>query len=110
MHLLLFQDDLFLNELICVCVRVVCVYVGVCISFYRKGFSWLNKAKKCNARVQVSDGMLRKYFCIKYLCRHIINNHSRTLQAENCAKEYLLNRVKSREVKESSYKLSKTQR
>ena len=65
---------------------------------------------KFNARVQFSDGMLGKYFCIKYLYRHVIDNYSRNLQAGNCAKECQLKRAKPREVKENSYKLSKNQR
>ena len=91
----------------------VCVCVCVFISFHRNCF-WLNK-NKCNAWVQVSDGMLRKYLCIKYLlikyfCRHVIGNHRRNLQGGNCAKECQLSRAKPREVKDNSYKLSKNQR
>ena len=58
--------------------------------------------------VQVSDGMLRKYFRVKYLCRHVIDNHSRNLQAGNCAKECQLNHAKPQEIKDNSYILSKT--
>ena len=65
---------------------------------------------KCNARVQASDGMLRKFFCMKYFCRHVTDNHSRILQASSCAKECQLNREKPREVKDNSYELSKNQR
>ena len=57
--------------------------------------------------VQVSDGMLRKYFCAKYFCRIVIDNHSRNPQANICAKGYQLNWVEAREVKCNSYKLSK---
>ena len=64
---------------------------------------------KCNIRVQVSDGMLTKYFCMKYLCCHVIDNHSREPQAGKCAKERQLNRAKPREVKSNSYKLSRNQ-
>ena len=42
---------------------------------------------RCNARVQVSDVMLTRFFCGKYLCRHILVNHIRKLQTSNCAKE-----------------------
>ena len=56
---------------------------------------------------QVSDGMLNKYFCVKYLCCHVINNRSRNFQGSNCEKECQLNRAEQREVKDSSYKLSK---
>ena len=50
--------------------------------------------------------MLRKYFCVKNLRRHVIDNYSRDLQASNCAKEFQLNRAEPREVKDNSYKLS----
>ena len=73
----------FMVPSVCVCV-CVCVYVCVCISFYRKGFSWL-KQNKCNARDQASDVILRKLLCVKYLRRHVIDNHSRDLQASNYA-------------------------
>ena len=63
-----------------------CVCVCVCISFPRKGFSWLKQNSKCNARDQVSDVVLRKLPCVKYLRRHVIGNHSRDLQASNCAR------------------------
>ena len=72
-----------------VCVYVcVCVCVCVCVSFHRRGFSWLNKTINVMPEVQVSDGMLQKYFCVKYLCRHVLDNHNRNLQVVNCAKEY----------------------
>ena len=51
---------------------------------------------KCNARNQVSDGMLDK--------------HSKDLQASNCAKERQLIRAETQEVKGNSYKLSRNQR
>ena len=57
---------------------------------------------KCNARVQARDGMLRKFFCIKYLYRHVIDNH---ISMQECQ----LNLAKSREVKDNSYKLFKNQ-
>ena len=60
-------------------------YVDVLISFHRKGFCWLNN-HKCNARDQASDVMLRKWFCVKNLRRHAIDNHSRDLQASNWAR------------------------
>ena len=56
---------------------------------------------KCNVRDQVSDDMLRKYFCVKNLCRHVISDH----QAGNSAKVCQLKRQKPREVKDNSYKL-----
>ena len=49
------------------------------------------KNNKCNVRVQVYDGMLRKFFYIKYLYRHVIGNHSRNIQADNCGMKYQLN-------------------
>ena len=55
--------------------------------------------------VQVSDGMLRKYCCVKYLCCHVIENDNRNLKAGNCAKECQLNWAEPREVKDNSYKL-----
>ena len=41
---------------------------------------------KCNARDQTSSVVLRKWFCVKYLCHYIIDNHSRDLPASNCAR------------------------
>ena len=64
----------------------MCVCVCVCVSFHRKGFSWLKQNNKCNARDQASDVVLRKLFCVKYLRRHVINNHIRDLQASNYAR------------------------
>ena len=66
----------------------VCVCVCVClfISFHRRGFSWLKQNDKCNARDQACDVVLRKLLCLKYLHRHVIDNHSRDLQAANCAR------------------------
>ena len=57
--------------------------------------------------VQVSDGILRKYFCVKNLCRHVRENHSRNLQASNSTKERQLNRAKPQEVKDNSYNFLK---
>ena len=92
---------------VCECVRVclclclcVCVCVCVFIPFHHKGFFWLNRTVNVVPEVQSSDSMLRKYFCYKYLCRHDIGNHSRNLQASNCAKEWQLNREEPREVKD----------
>ena len=92
------------------CVYVyICVCVCVCISFQRKSFSWMNKTIKFNARDQVSDGMLQKYICIKYLYLRVKENHKKNLQAGNCAKECQLNWENRRKVKNNSYKLSKEQ-
>ena len=66
---------------VCVCVRAcVCVF----IFFHRKDFFWLNKTMNVMPEVQVSDGMLRKNFCVKYLCRHVKDNHSKNLKAKEC--------------------------
>ena len=46
---------------VCVCVCVVCVCVCVCVL--------TEQSNKYKTRVQVSDVMLRKSFCIKYLCQ-----------------------------------------
>ena len=40
---------------------------------------------KCNARVQVSDCMLWKYFCIKDLRLRVKDIHRKNLQAYNSA-------------------------
>ena len=124
---------------VCVCVSVcVCVCVSVCVCVYVCVVSLLKKVccekvallcvcvcvylfpftvnllltgqnNKCNARDWVSDGMLRKYLSVKGLYRHIIDNHSRDLQASNCIKECQLNRAEPREVIDNSYKLSRSQ-
>ena len=78
----------------------VCVCIYVCFL--------TEQNNKCNVRVQVNDGMLWKYFCINYLCLRIKDNHGKNLQASNYAKECQLNRAKPREVKDNSYRLSKT--
>ena len=67
-----------------------------------------NRTKQLILEAQISDGMLRKFFCAKYLCLHVIDNHSRNLQASICAKECQLNREEPQEVKGNSYKLCKT--
>ena len=56
------------------------IKVGACVRVF------ISFHNKCNARDQVSDVVLRKLLCVKYLCRHIIDNHSRDLQASNCAR------------------------
>ena len=40
---------------------------------------------KCNVRDQASNTVLRKLLCVKYLPRHVIDNHSRDFQTNNCA-------------------------
>ena len=85
------------------CVSGVCVCVCVCLFPFMVKASpdWTKTSDKCNARDQVSDGMLRKYFCVKNLYCHAIGNHSRDLQASNCAKECQLNSAEPREVKDN---------
>ena len=52
--------------------------VRVCVYFLSPERLLLTEQNvKCNSRVQVSDYMLRKIYCIKYLCRHVMDNHSR---------------------------------
>ena len=60
----------------------VCVF----ISFNRRGFSWLKENNECNARDQASDVVLRKLLSVKYINRHVIDNHSRSLRASNYAR------------------------
>ena len=69
----------------CVCVFVcVCVYVRVCVSFLSPHLLLVTEQiNKCNARDQVSDGMVRKNFYVKKLCHHVMENHSRDHQASN---------------------------
>ena len=74
----------FLNKLYYIGSHIcVCVF----ISFHHKGFWWPNKTVNVMPEVQVNDRMLRKYFCVEYLCRYIIDHHSRDLQAGNYSKE-----------------------
>ena len=84
----------------CVCM-CVCVCVYVFISSHRIGFSSLNKAINVMTEVQVSDGILRKYFCVKCFYCLVIYHHSRNLDSGNCAKECQLNRAEPRELKEN---------
>ena len=91
----------------CCCFVCVCVCMYVCACVYFLGFSWLNKSINVMPDTQVSDGMLRKYFGVKYICRHVIDNHSRNLQASNGSKECQLNQGRPQDVKDNSYKLSK---
>ena len=62
----------------------------------------MTEQNKCNAREQASDVVLRKYFCVKNLRRHVIDNNSRDLQTSNRAKECQLNRAEPRERKDNS--------
>ena len=92
--------------LISIYLIISCVRVSLCVCIYVCFLTEQNN--KCNVRVQVNDGMLWKYFCINYLCLRIKDNHRKNLQASNYAKECQLNRAKPREVKDNSYRLSKT--
>ena len=68
---------LFLFLSFCAC---VCVCVCVCVYFLLQQRLLLTKQNnKCNARDQVSDSIVRKYFCIENLYCHVIDNHSRDL-------------------------------
>ena len=63
---------------------LACLCMRVCISFHRKGFSWLNKT---NVMPEIRPVIM----CwgnnsVKYLRRHVIDNHSMDLQASNCAR------------------------
>ena len=98
-------------------VYVLCVYVWVCgcvwVCIYFLSLKRLlltEQNNNCYAKDQVSNTVLRKYFCVKNLCRHIIDNHSRDLQASNCAKDCQLNRAEPREVKDNFWKFLKNQR
>ena len=82
----------------------------ICVCYFLSPESLLTERNKCNARVQFSYDMLREFFCIRYLCRHVKDIHRRNLQAGNCAEECQLNRAKPGELKDNSYKLSKNQR
>ena len=86
--------------------KIMLSCLSVFISFHRRTFSWLKKNNNCNASVQVSDGMLYKYFCIKGFCLCVTDIHRKNLQGGHCAKECQLNREKPGEVKGKSYKLS----
>ena len=58
-----------------------CVYKCEFVPFHRKGFLLTEQRNKCNARVQVSDGIQWKYICIWYLCLRVKGNHQIKLQA-----------------------------
>ena len=97
----------------CVGVRVcacVCVCVCVCVYFLPPSRLLLTeKNNKCNARDQARDVVLRKLLCVKYLHRYVIDNHSRDLQASNCARVSIKPGRATRS-KRQLLKLSKNQR
>ena len=59
-------QDVYVRVCVCVC---VCVF----ISLHRKDFSWLNKTIDVMPEIQVSDGMLKKYFCVKFPIKNAKN-------------------------------------
>ena len=70
----------------CVCVRArACVQVCVYVCLFPFTLT-IEQNNKCNARIQVSDGVLWKYFCIKELYLRVKENHRKNLHASNCAK------------------------
>ena len=80
----------------------VCVCVCVCVYFLPLwGLLLTEQNNKCNARDQVSDVVLRKLLCVKYLRHHVIDNQSRDLPASNCARASI-RRAEPREVKDNS--------
>ena len=92
---------------VCVCVRVR-VHVRVCVCIFSstvKASPGWNK-NECNARDQASDVVLRKLFCVKYLRRQVIDNHSRDLKLAT-VQECQLNRAEPQEIKENSYNFLK---
>ena len=78
----------------------MCVCVCVFISFHRRGFSWLKQNNKCNARDQVSDVVLRKSLCAKYIHHYIIDIAGIFKLAT--VQESQLNRVEPQEIKDNS--------
>ena len=62
---------------------------------------------ECNARVQVSDSMLRRCSHIKDICLRVNDIHGRKIQAGNWSRECQLNRPKPQEVKDNTQKLFK---
>ena len=88
---------------------VVALCLSVSLSLFLQLWKLLvpEQNSKCDTRVEVSDGMLWKYLCIKDLCLHVKDNYRKNLQAGNCAKERQLNHAKLREIKDNSYKFSK---
>lgn len=66
----------------------------------------MTKQNKYNARVQVNDVMLCKYFCIKDLCLHVKVIRRKNLQASNFVKEGKAKPGKATKNKKNSYKLS----
>ena len=74
----------------CMCVSVciyVCVCVCVCVYFIPLQRHLLTEQnKRWNARDQASYVVLTKSLCVKHLRCHVIENHSRNLQASSLAR------------------------
>ena len=85
--LVIYQYFAKLHMCLCVCV-CVCVCVCLCVYFLPPLRLLMTEQKnKCNARVPVSNSMLWKYLCMKYLCLRVNDNHRRNLEARKCAKK-----------------------
>ena len=115
-HIVRHKRTITSSFLTCVCV-CMCVCVCVCVCVYVCVYLLLSKRlllteqnNKSNAKDQICDVVLRKYSCVKNLCRHVIDNHSKDLITSNCAKECQLNRAEPREVRHNSLKFSQIQR
>ena len=69
------------NLCLCVCVCMcVCVCVCVCVfnSFCRKDLA--KQRLEWSARIQVSDGVMMRYFCIKDLHLRVIDIHKKNFE------------------------------
>ena len=74
---------------VCLC---ECMSVCMCACLFLPA----EQNNKCNTRDQVSHVVLSKYFRMKNLRRHAIDNHSRDVQISNCAKECQLSQAEPR--------------
>ena len=72
---------LILHVLSCVCVSVF-----VCLFPSTARLLLTEKNNKCNARDQAKAVVMKKWFCVKHLRCHAIDNYNRDLQASNCAR------------------------
>ena len=89
-------NSLLLLTHVCVCVCMcVCLFVCVLISFYLKGFSWLNETISVMPEFRSVMVCWWKCFCMKDLCHRIKDNYRKNFQVGNCAKKCQLNREKS---------------
>ena len=63
---------------------VLCVCVCVCVCVFP---STVKASPDCNKTINVMPEIRPAMLCcVKNLCRHVIDNHSRDLQASSCAK------------------------